>query len=195
MLAAVIGPLLGGGLIAWALSQAEGRAFNNLPAGGGLGVIVVAAWRVSGRMGHVAEAPSSLQAAFVATNSKRMECLSFVAPVACTLDWLMLFSARSKLLTIGIVSVSGLVAGSAAHALLIRRFRWEGFRDAPDTGKHLIGAMLMGVGGVTALGCTVGQGLSGVATLSVGSFIALSAIIGGAIVALRWQAWCIERAV
>ena len=195
VLAAVIGPLLGGGLIAWALSQAEGRAFNNPLAGGGLGVIVVAAWWVSGRMGHVAEDPSSLQEAVVATNSKRMESLSCVAPVACTLDWLMLFCARRKLLTTGIVSVFGLVAGSAAHALLTRSFRREGFRDAPDTGKHLIGALLMGVGGVTALGCTVGQGLSGVATLSVGSFIALAAIIGGAIVALPWQAWCIEQAV
>jgi uncharacterized membrane protein YedE/YeeE len=194
-LAALIGLVLGGGLIAWALKRAEGRSFNNLLAGCGLGAIVVAAWWVSGRMGHVSEDPRTLQEAFLATNSQRMESLSFVAPVAYTLDWLMFFSDRSKLLTTGIVSVVGVVAGSAAHAWLTRSFRWEGFRDAQDTGHHLVGALLMGVGGVAALGCTVGQGLSGVSTLSVGSFIALAAIIGGAVAALRWQAWRIERAV
>jgi hypothetical protein len=51
----------------------------------------------------------------------------------------------------------------------------------------------MGVGGVTALGCTVGQGLSGVSTLALGSFIALAAIIAGAVLALRWQNWRLER--
>jgi len=90
--------------------------------------------------------------------------------------------------------VFGLVAGSAVHAMLTRSFRWEGFRDVQDTANHLIGATLMGVGGVTALGCTVGQGLSGVSTLSAGSFLALAAIIGGAVGALRFQAWRIERA-
>ena len=79
--------------------------------------------------------------------------------------------------------------------MLTRSFRWEGFRDVQDTGNHLVGALSMGVGGVTALGCTVGQGLSGVSTLSLGSFIALVAIIAGAVVALRWQAWRIERGV
>jgi len=76
----------------------------------------------------------------------------------------------------------------------MKRFRWEGFRDVQDTGNHLVGAALMGVGGVTALGCTVGQGLSGVSTLSLGSFIAVAAIVAGAAAALRLQAWRIERA-
>ena len=80
-------------------------------------------------------------------------------------------------------------------ALASRSFRWEGFRSAGDTGNHLAGAVLMGVGGITALGCTVGQGLSGVSTLSVTSFIALAAIICGAVAALRWQAWRVERGV
>ena len=54
----------------------------------------------------------------------------------------------------------------AAWALASRSFRWEGFRNAGDTGNHLVGAVLMGVGGVAAMGCTVGQGLSGISTLS-----------------------------
>ena len=195
VLAAVLGTVFGGALIAWAVMRTEGRSRNNLLAGVGLGAIVAAVWWVSGRFGHVAEDPSTLQEAFVATtSSQRMEALSFVAPVAYTLDWLMFFSDRSKLLTIGIVSVVGMFAGSAAHAVLTRSFRWEGFRDAQDTAHHLVGALLMGVGGVAALGCTVGQGLSGLATLSLGSFVAVAGIVAGALLALRWQVWRIERA-
>jgi len=134
-----------------------------------------------------------LQEAFVATNSRRMESLSFVAPVAYTLDWLMFFSDKAKLLSLGIVSVVGVVVGSAAYALASRSFRWEGFRDAQDTANHLAGAVLMGVGGVTALGCTIGQGLSGMSTLSLTSFVAVAAIIAGAVAALRWQIWRVER--
>jgi hypothetical protein len=193
-LAAGVGVVLGASLIGWAVAHAEGRSWNNLLAGVGLGTIVAATWWVSGRLGYVSEDPQTLQEAFVATNSHRMESLSFVAPVAYALDWLMFFSDQTKLLTTGIVSVFGLVAGSAVHAMLTRSFRWEGFRDVQDTANHLIGATLMGVGGVTALGCTVGQGLSGVSTLSAGSFLALAAIIGGAVGALRFQAWRIERA-
>jgi uncharacterized protein len=193
-LAAVLGLAIGGALIAWSLARSEGRTADNLLAGLGIGVIIAGVWWVSGRLGFVAEDPNTLQEAFVATNSRRMESFSFVAPVAYTIDWLMFFSDKAKHLTIGIVSVAGVVIGSAAYALGAKRFRWEGFRDAHDTANHLVGAALMGVGGVTALGCTIGQGLSGVSTLSVGSFIALAAIIGGAAAALRYQAWRVERA-
>ena len=192
-LAAVLGLALGGGLVVWTLARPEGRTADNLLAGFGVGAVIVGVWWVSGRLGHVAEDPNTLQEAFAATNSQRMESLSFVAPVAYTLDWLMFFSDQSKRLTLGIVSVVGVVAGSAAHALLGRSFRWEGFRDASDTANHLIGAALMGVGGVTALGCTVGQGLSGLSTLSLTSFVAVAAIIAGAVAALRFQSWRIER--
>ena len=195
LLALLLGGGIGGSLIAWSLARAEGRSRNNLLAGVGVGAIIAAVWWVSGRLGHVAEDPNTLQEAFVATNSHRMESFSFVAPVAYTLDWLMFFSDKSKALSVGIVAVVGVVAGSAAWALASRSFRWEGFRNAGDTGSHLAGGVLMGVGGITALGCTVGQGLSGVSTLSVTSFIALAAIICGAVAALRWQAWRIERGV
>ncbi len=192
-LALVLGLAIGGGLIAWAASRPEGRSAENLLAGIGVGSVIAGVWWVSGRFGYVAEDPNTLQEAFVATNSQRMESLSFVAPVAYTLDWLMFFSDKSKRLTIGIVSTVGVVAGSAVYALASRRFRWEGFRNAQDTAHHLIGAVLMGVGGVTALGCTIGQGLSGVSTLSLTSFVALAAIITGAVAALRFQMWRIEH--
>jgi hypothetical protein len=108
-------------------------------------------------------------------------------------DWLILYSDTSKVLTIGIVTTLGVVAGSAAVSLTTRSFRWEGFAGTEDTANHVIGAVLMGIGGVTAMGCTVGQGLSGVSTLALGSFIALFAIMAGAVLALRWQVWRLER--
>jgi uncharacterized membrane protein YedE/YeeE len=122
-----------------------------------------------------------------------MESLSFVAPMAYVLDWLMFFSDKSKVLTLGVVAVFGVVTGAAASALLTRTFRWEGFGNTEDTANHLVGAVLMGFGGVTAMGCTVGQGLSGVSLLAAGSFIAIGAIIVGALLALRYQNWRIER--
>ncbi len=193
LLAALLGGGIGLGLIAWVLARAEGRSANVWLGGLGIGAAVVGVWWVSGVLGHLAEHPLTLEETFLATNSRRMESLSFVAPVAYTLDWLMLFSDRSKTLTIGIVAVAGVVAGSAAQALWSREFRWEGFRDAGDLGRHLVGATLMGVGGVTALGCTIGQGLSGLSTLSLASFIVFAAILAGAWAALRWQLWRIER--
>jgi uncharacterized membrane protein YedE/YeeE len=194
-LALGLGLAIGSALIVWVLARAEGRAPETLLAGVGVGIIIAAVWWVSGRLGHLAEDPNTLEEAFLATNSHRMESLSFVAPIAYTLDWLMFYSDASKLLTMGIVSTAGVVVGSAIAALAQGRFRWEGFGSAGDTANHLAGAVLMGVGGVTALGCTVGQGLSGVSTLSVTSFIALAAIVMGAVLALRWQMWRIERAV
>jgi uncharacterized membrane protein YedE/YeeE len=195
VLAILLGLLIGGGLIAWTVSREEGRSGNNLLAGLGVGAVIVGVWWVTGRLGYVAEDPNTLQEAFVATNSQRMESLSFVAPVAYSLDWLMFFSDKSKLLTVGIVSVAGVVVGSAAYALGSKSFRWEGFRSAEDTGNHIVGAVLMGIGGVTALGCTIGQGLSGLSTLSLTSFVALAAIIAGAVGALRYQVWRIERSM
>jgi uncharacterized membrane protein YedE/YeeE len=116
-----------------------------------------------------------------------------VAPVGFALDWVLFFSDSSKLLTIGIVCMAGVVAGSAAMALSSREFRWEGFGNVEDTANHLVGAVLMGVGGVTAMGCSIGQGLSGVSTLSLGSALALAAIVCGALAALRYQIWRIDR--
>lgn len=169
------------------------RTFDNLLAGFGIGAIIIAAWAISGTIGHVEEHANTLQEAFLRTNSGRMESLSFVAPVAYTIDYLMFFSDTSKVVTIGIAAVLGMIAGSAVYAILAGKFRWEGFRDTEDTANHLVGAALMGFGGVTALGCTVGQGLSGVSTLAVGSFIAVAAIVAGAVLALKYQTWRLDQ--
>lgn len=159
----------------------------------GVGAIIIAAWYVSGHVGYVAEHPETLEATYLRTNSRGMEALSFAAPVAWALDYLMFFSDTSKVATIGVASVAGVLAGAALSALAGGRFRWEGFRDTEDTAHHLAGAALMGFGGVTAMGCTIGQGLSGVSTLAVGSMIAVAGIIAGAVAGLRYQSWRIER--
>ena len=177
----------------WVLRRPEGRSFDVLLGGIGIGAVIVAVWWVSGQMGYLAEDPNTLEEAFLATNSRRMEALSMVAPVGYALDWLLFFSDKSKTLTIGIVSVAGVVLGSAAVALATRSFRWEGFANVEDTGNHLVGGLLMGVGGVTALGCTIGQGVSGVSTLSLGSALALLGIVGGGVLALHYQVWRLER--
>ena len=191
----ILALVLGLGLTIWALLGRDFVRFDNLLAGLGLGAIIAAMWWVSGRLGYVAEHPDTLQEAFLATNSGRMEALSFVSPVAYTIDWLMFFSDKAKVLTLGIVSVFGVVVGSAVYAIATRSFRWEGFAGAEDTANHLVGAVLMGVGGVAAMGCTVGQGLSGLSTLSATSFVAVSAIIAGAVTALKYQVWRLEQSI
>jgi uncharacterized protein len=189
----VLALLVGGALVAWALAARDFRRGANLLGGFGVGAAVVAMWWISGHFGHLAEHPETLQETFLATNSTRAEAFSFVSPIAYTLDWLMFYSDRNKLLTVGIVSVFGVVAGSAAVALAQRSFRWEGFGGTADLGHHLVGAVLMGVGGVTAMGCSIGQGVSGLSTLSATSFVAVASMIAGAVLALKYHAWKLDR--
>jgi uncharacterized membrane protein YedE/YeeE len=185
--------VVGGALISWAFMARDFRVAVNALAGLGIGSLVVGMWWVSGHLGYVAEHPDTLQEVFLRTSSGKSEALSFVAPIAHTLDWLMFFSDKSKVLTLGVVAVIGVVAGSCVSALVSRSFRWEGFGGTEDVANHLVGATLMGIGGVTAMGCTVGQGLSGISTLSLTSFVAVAAIIAGAVAALRYQVWRLER--
>jgi hypothetical protein len=162
---------------------------------GGLivGAVIVGGWYVSGHLGYLPEDPQTLEEKFVATNSGRMESYSFVAPTAYLLELLLLWTDQSRVLTFGIAGVLGIIAGSAAMALATRSFRWEGFASVEDIGNHVVGGVLMGFGGVTALGCTIGQGLTGISTLAVGSFLALGAIVLGSVAAVRYQMWRIER--
>jgi uncharacterized membrane protein YedE/YeeE len=193
MLAPALGGAMGLALIGWVTWRHEGRAADVLLAGLGVGAVIVGVWWVSGRLGFVAEHPVTLEQTFLATNSRRMESLSFVAPVAFTMEWLILYSDTSRVLTLGIVATFGVMLGAALVALASGSFRWEGFAGTEDTANHVIGATLMGAGGVTALGCTIGQGLSGVSTLALGSFIALAGILAGGWLGVRYQQWRVER--
>lgn len=185
--------VIGGGLIAFCLANREFRTFDNLLGGLGIGLAVVAAWYVSGHLGYLAEHPDTLDEAFLATNSGRMEALTFVAPQAYTLELLMLWSDTSRQLTFGIASGLGVIVGSGAWALATGNFRWEGFVGLEDTASHLFGAALMGFGGVVAMGCTVGQGISGFSTLALGSIVTFLAIVAGAGVMLKFQYWRLMR--
>jgi len=190
----VIALALGAGLLAWAYSSKDFRSNPDYSLGGVVvGLVVIGAWYVSGHIGHLAEDPNTLQEAFVGTNSGRMEAFSFVAPFAYTLEYLMLWTDTSRVLTFGIVSAAGVIAGSAAYAIESKTFRWEGFRDAEDTAMHLVGGVLMGFGGITALGCTIGQGISGLSTLALGSFLTFFAIVLGSAATMKVQYWRIMR--
>jgi hypothetical protein len=180
---------IGGGLTAFCLARRDFWTTDNLLGGFGTGLAVVAGWYVSGHIGYVAEHPDTLQEAFLATNSGRMESLTFVAPQAYTLELLMLWSDTSRKMTFAIATVLGVVAGAASWALLTRSFRWEGFAGIADTARHLVGAALMGFGGVTALGCTIGQGITGFSTLALGSIVTFLAIVLAAAATLKFQYW------
>ena len=174
------------GLLLFTLKDREFRSNGEQVIGGTiLGLLVSAGWYLTGHVGF-GENPDTLEMTYFATNTRTIEPFTFVATVAYSLKLLMLWTDKSLRLTFGIASVAGIFVGSLAHALISHEFRWEGFASLEDLRNHLIGATLMGFGGVLAMGCTVGQGLSGVSTLAVGSFIALAGIIAGSAATMKW---------
>ncbi len=180
-------------LLAFVFKDREFRgSFDHILGGAVVGLVIVAGWYVTGHLGY-AENPETLENTFFATNSHAIESLSFVSPVAFTLELLMLWSDKSLGVTFGIAATAGIVLGSLSYALASRTFHWEGFAGAEDTANHVIGGLLMGFGGVLALGCTIGQGLTGLSTLALGSILAFLAIITGAALTMKVQYWRITR--
>lgn len=174
-------------LLGWVLKDRRFHTPFNWVIGAGLGLLVVALWWVSGVLGFVPEHPETLEPVFLTTHSGRMEALSFTAPVGYWLDAFMYYSDGSKRLTLGMVTVLGVLVGAGLSAVQQGSFRWEGFTDRADLVRHLVGGVLMGTGGVLAMGCTFGQGLSGVSTLSLGSMLSVLGIFAGTWAALHWQ--------
>lgn len=163
------------------------RASGEQIVGGAiLGLLVTAGWYLSGHIGF-AENPDTLEMTYFGTNSRTMESLSFVAPTAYSLELLMLWTDKSLHVTFGIATIVGVVLGSLIHAVASRQFHWEGFASLEDLRNHLMGGILMGFGGVLAMGCTIGQGLTGVSTLALGSFISVAGIVAGAVATMKWQ--------
>jgi len=159
-------------LIGSALSIKELREnFDNLLSGLVVGGVIVAAWVITGIIGNDDFDPVPL------------EGLSFVAPIGNSISYLMTYTGAT--ITFAIAVVFGLVVGSFAYAVVSGTFRIETFGERGDMINHLVGGALMGVGGVLSLGCTIGQGVTGISTLALGSFIATAFIIFGSAITMR----------
>ena len=172
-------------LFVWVFKDRSFISTRNVFAGFSVGVLVCALWWISGVLGHGLEHPETLEEFFLATSSRKMEAFSLTAPLAYGLESLLYFSDGTRRLTIGMVSVLGLCLGSFISAKVQGSFRWEGFSNAADLKRHLWGGVLMGIGAVMALGCSIGQGLSGMSTLNILSLLTTASILLGAISALQ----------
>jgi len=166
---------LGLGLLAYCFASADFRASPRHYVGGiGVGLCVVAGWALTGiAYDEFADAP-------------RMPIsLTYVRPTGDAIEYLERFTA-APLAGFGVASVFGALLGALAGALASGRFKLTGFADRGDTLRNIGGGALMGIGGVLALGCTIGQGVTGVATLAVGSMLTLVAIVVGGVIGMRW---------
>lgn len=180
-------------LLVWVLRDSNFLRTSNLLPGVGVGAVLLSMWWLSGVLGLVPEHPETLERVHLGTSSGRMEGLSFIAPLAQWLDAFMHQADGRQRITLGMALVPGVVLGAALGAWRQREFRWEGFTRTSDLARHLVGAVLMGIGGVTAMGCSFGQGLTGLSTLNWGSMVAAVSMVLGALLALRVQWWLAER--
>lgn len=168
-MALVVG-ILAVALIRQSRSTSPGYAITT---GALVGLLVVAAWMVTGVIGADEFEPTPLSA------------LSFVAPVGETVQYFMIFTGDT--IRFSIALVIGVLGGAAVSAVIAGRFRFSGFVDEKSVLRYIAGGVLMGFGGVTALGCTVGQGLSGVSTASPASILALTSIVLAAYATMKLQ--------
>ena len=181
-------------LLAFVFKDRDFRSsFDHVLGGLVVGLVIVGGWYVTGHLGF-GESAETLEEIFVGTNSRTLESFSFVAPVGYALELLMLWSDKSLGLTFGIGATAGIILGSFVYAIASKTFRFEGLAGAEDTANHVVGGLLMGFGGVLALGCTIGQGLSGFSTLAIGSILAFLAIVAGSALTMRYQYWRMSRA-
>ncbi|WP_407175961.1 YeeE/YedE family protein [Bradyrhizobium sp. STM 3562] len=147
------------------------RAPGQIGAGIMIGLLVAAGWFATGYLGADEFNPVPVTS------------LTFIAPIADTLQYVMLSTGLT--LNFGIATVAGVFAGSVATALVTGRLHLEGFNSPRHMLRSAGGAVLMGAGGAMALGCSVGQGLTGLSTLALGSFIAVAGILAGTAAGLR----------
>ncbi len=179
-LSAVFTLLIVAGALVYVLSNPSFKASRlHVLSGLGVGLCVVAGWIVTGlAFDDMAARPAAPQS------------LSYVRPAGDTLEWLQRFTA-APIPGFGVASLFGALLGAFAVSWVRGHFRLSTFSDANDTLRNLGGAALMGIGGVMAMGCTVGQSLTGVSTLAMGSFLTFAAIVAGG----RWGLVVLERRV
>ena len=164
--------IIGCGMILYAMiSRDFRRSFDNLLAGIVIGLIIPAGWYVTGVIG------------FDDFEPVRLESYTFIAPAAESLQYLMTFTGST--ISFGVSAVFGVVLGSFLYVILTGKFRLEYFVGRDDMLRHIFGGILMGFGGVLALGCTVGQGITGMSTLALGSLMALVSIVFGSALTMK----------
>ncbi len=153
------------------------QSFRNSPvhilAGTGIALCAIAGWMLTGlAYDDLADKPMTPIS------------LTYVRPTADSLEWLQRFTA-AMVPTFGVASVFGAILGAFIAAKSMGRFKFTTFSDVADTKRALFGAALMGIGGVMALGCTVGQAITGVSTLAIGSFLTFAAIVAGGVLGMK----------
>lgn len=166
------------GVLWFCFKDEEFRASpNNIAAGLGIGLLITLAWWATG-VGLADE-----------FDPQPVVSLTFVAPTGNALQYLMTYTGAT--INFGIATVGGAILGAFLSAILSGRFVVTGFSDRADTVRHFAGAAMMGFGGVTALGCTIGQCITGMSTLALGSLIAALAIVVGGYFGMKY----LERAL
>jgi uncharacterized membrane protein YedE/YeeE len=172
--------VIGGGLIAYALAGRDfRRSSDNLFAGIAIGLIIPAGWYVTGVVG------------FDDFEPVRLESFTFIAPAAESLQYLMTYTGST--ISFGVAAVFGVIFGSFAYFIVTGKFRLEYFVSLDDMLRHIAGGILMGFGGVLALGCTVGQGITGMSTLALGSLMALVSIIFGSALTMKTEYYRLDE--
>lgn len=170
----IVAVVVGLAFIAYAFKYREFRtSFDNILAGVVIGGCVIAAWFATGYLGQDDFDPIAPQG------------LTFIGPTGNTISYLMTFTGAQ--INFGIAVTFGMIFGSFLYAVLSRSFRLETFSNKSEMVSHLIGAVLMGFGGVLSFGCTIGQGVTGVSTLALGSFLAISMIFFGSALTMKIQ--------
>ena len=159
------------------------KNFDNVFSGIVVGSVVVLAWLLTG--GSTGE--SWIEANDFLDNpapSVGVQSFTFINPMGEALIYVGNL-ADSFYLTFGVVALASVIFGSFVYSISSKNFRIEWFLSKQDFMRHIIGAVLIGIGGVLALGCTIGQGVTGISTLAIGSFITLIFIILGAAITMK----------
>jgi uncharacterized membrane protein YedE/YeeE len=168
----LVASILSAALIIFAFAHAPFRKSpGQIAAGLVVGILVAGGWYATGYLGADDFNPAPVTS------------LTFVAPIADALQYVMLSTGST--LNFGTVTVFGVFAGSLLTALLTGRFHLEGYTSPRHMLRSAGGAALMGIGGVMAFGCSIGQGLTGLSTLALGSFVAVAGILLGTAAGLR----------
>ncbi|MGB1109924.1 MAG: YeeE/YedE family protein [Gammaproteobacteria bacterium] len=168
----------------WVFKSTDFRGdWNNIIGGSVVGLVVVGAWYITaGPMGtellEEAEMAEEIPFAIGA------QSFTFVAPSGHLVHW-GLSGFPASLFTFALAAGAGVIVGSLAWSLVSRGFRFEWFVDFKDAANHIIGGLLMGIGGVLSMGCTIGQAVSGASTLAIGSFLTFISIVIGCAVTMK----------